>query len=104
MELSNSEQLQKYIAAAKEHGASDEALGAILENSGWPKADPVTTKPLEYTAKPSSAYTLCTTFATDSPKEERNGNFDFWIHRAGTKCFQFDAAEPVPQAPYFYYY
>jgi len=67
-------------------------------------ADPVTGQPLEYSAKPSKDYTLCTTFATDSPKEEGTGNFDFWIHAAGSKCFEFHAGEQIPQAPYFYYY
>src|SRR5580704_7996053 len=31
--------LHKFIAAAKEHGASDESLAAVLENSGWPKTE-----------------------------------------------------------------
>jgi hypothetical protein len=31
--------LHKFIAAAKEHVASDESLGAVLENSGWPKTE-----------------------------------------------------------------
>lgn len=66
-------------------------------------ADPVTRKPLEYTAKPTSSYTLCATFATASPKEELKGNFEFWTHPAGAKCFEFKAAEQSPQAPYFYY-
>ncbi len=66
-------------------------------------ADPFNGKPPEYRAKPPNAYTLCTTFSTGSPKEETDGNFTFWIHAAGSKCFEFDAAEQVPQAPYFYY-
>jgi hypothetical protein len=67
-------------------------------------ADPVTGKPPDYTAKPPTDYTLCTTFATASQKEELKGSFDFWIHPAGAKCFEFHAGEPVPQSPYFYYY
>ena len=67
-------------------------------------ADPITAKPLEYNSKPPSGYTLCTTFAADSPNEQGNRNFDFWTHPAGSKCFEFDAAEQVPQAPYFYFY
>jgi hypothetical protein len=31
--------LHNFIAAAKEQGASDESLAAILENAGWPKAE-----------------------------------------------------------------
>ena len=33
-----SPELQKFIASAKEHGATDEALAVILENAGWPKS------------------------------------------------------------------
>ena len=33
------QELHKFIAAAKEHGASDEALATILENAGWPKSE-----------------------------------------------------------------
>jgi len=32
-----SAELHRFIAAAKEHGASDESLIGILENAGWPK-------------------------------------------------------------------
>ena len=67
-------------------------------------ADPVTGKPLEYATKPPSSYMLCTTFATGSPKEELKGTFDFWTHPAGSKCFESPAGDPVPQAPYFFYY
>jgi hypothetical protein len=67
-------------------------------------ADPVTGKPPEYTTKPPSSYMLCTTFATDSPKEELKGTFGFWTHPAGSKCFEFHAGDPVPQAPYLFYY
>jgi hypothetical protein len=34
-----SPELHKFIAAAKEHGASDESLIGVLENAGWPKAE-----------------------------------------------------------------
>jgi hypothetical protein len=67
-------------------------------------AGPVTGKPPDYITKPPSSYMLCTTFATDSPKEELKGTFDFWTHPAGSKCFEFHAGDPVPQAPYFFYY
>jgi hypothetical protein len=39
MASNTSEDLHKFIGAAKEHGASDESLAAILENSGWPKTE-----------------------------------------------------------------
>jgi hypothetical protein len=35
----SSADLHKFIAAAKEHGASDESLAAILENAGWPRTE-----------------------------------------------------------------
>jgi hypothetical protein len=66
-------------------------------------ADPVTKQPLDYSPKPPSGYTICTTFSTASPKEELDGSYSFWTHPAGPKCFELNASEPVPQAPYFYY-
>lgn len=33
------QELHKFITAAKEQGASDEALATILETAGWPKAE-----------------------------------------------------------------
>jgi len=39
MAPNTSQKLHEFIAAAKEHGASDDALAAILENAGWPKAE-----------------------------------------------------------------
>jgi hypothetical protein len=39
MAPNSSADLHKFIAAAKEHGASDESLAAILENAGWPRAE-----------------------------------------------------------------
>jgi Domain of unknown function (DUF5671) len=39
MAPNTSVELQKFISAAKEHGASDESLLGILENAGWPKAE-----------------------------------------------------------------
>ncbi len=37
MTPNSSADLQKFIAAAKQQGASDESLVGILENAGWPK-------------------------------------------------------------------
>jgi uncharacterized protein DUF5671 len=39
MAPNSSVDLQKFISAAKEHGASDESLVGILENAGWPRAE-----------------------------------------------------------------
>lgn len=66
-------------------------------------ADSVTGKVPEYAATTSNSYTLCTTFSANSPQEERSGDFLFWTHSVGHKCFEINAAEQVPQAPYFYY-
>ncbi len=39
MPPTSSQHLQEFIAAAKEHGASDESVVAIMENAGWPKEE-----------------------------------------------------------------
>lgn len=65
--------------------------------------DPVTAQPLVYTPKPPSSYSLCATFSTSGPKEDRHRDYTFWSHPAGLKCFVFDADESAPQVPYFYY-
>jgi Domain of unknown function (DUF5671) len=39
MAPNTSVELDKFISAAKEHGASDESLLGILENAGWPKSE-----------------------------------------------------------------
>lgn len=66
-------------------------------------ADPITGKPPEYKATSSNSYTLCTTFSANSPQDERSGDFLFWTHSAGHQCFEFNAAENVPPAPFFYH-
>jgi hypothetical protein len=67
-------------------------------------ADPLSGQPPQYSPTPPSHYQLCATFATEGPKTaQTGGDFVFWTHSAGAKCFDFDASEPVPAAPYFYY-
>lgn len=66
--------------------------------------DPVSGKPLEYSAKPPAGYTTCTIFDTGSPKEDADDAFAFWTHNAGHKCYDFEAGQVVPQVPYNYYY
>jgi hypothetical protein len=39
MAPNSAQELREFIVAAKQHGASDEALAVILENAGWPKAE-----------------------------------------------------------------
>lgn len=66
-------------------------------------ADPMTKQPPLYTAKSGSFYSLCATFTAAGPKEDYAAGFAFWNHPAGNKCFDLDAAEQVPPAPYNYY-
>jgi hypothetical protein len=66
--------------------------------------DPATNQPLEYSAKPPTQFTICTAFALPTQNdEEQKVEFAFWTHSAGHKCFEFDAAGQIPQAPYNYY-
>ncbi|HTZ47560.1 MAG TPA: hypothetical protein VMH20_08215 [Verrucomicrobiae bacterium] len=64
--------------------------------------DPITAQPFAYTPKPPNRYSLCATFATSGPKEDRNRDYTFWSHPAGLKCFEFNADEAVPGAPYLF--
>ena len=65
--------------------------------------DPATGRPPDYRVEPPSHFFLCTTFATEGPRESPSGNYLFWAHSGGRKCFEFDATEPVPPAPFPYY-
>ncbi len=62
----------------------------------------VTNRPFAYHPKSGSAYELCATFATASPNPPNQNTPDGWAHPKGNHCFQLDAAQPVPQVPYFY--
>ena len=87
-----------------QYNRRDKQLPETLDDAQKTKyLDPVTGQPPVYTPKPPNKYTLCATFSTDSTKEESDPSFHFWTHSAGSKCFELNAAEPVPQAPYFYY-
>jgi len=66
------------------------------------KQDPVNHKPFGYRAKSSSEYELCATFATDNRDTPASNTADPWSHPKGDYCFQLDASQPVPPAPYFY--
>ncbi|MGA2421464.1 MAG: hypothetical protein ABSG69_15415 [Candidatus Acidiferrum sp.] len=71
-----------------------------LETRG--KKDPVSGKPFGYHAKSGSRYELCATFLTDQHRAVLPGNVDeFWEHPQGDYCFQLDATQAVPQAPYY---
>jgi len=66
------------------------------------KQDQITGKSFGYRVKSSGEYELCATFATDSRDTSTTNTDDRWIHPKGDYCFQFDASQPVPSAPYYY--
>jgi hypothetical protein len=80
-----------------------ELPAALSDHQKSQFADPLSSQPPQYSPKPPNRYQVCATFATDSPKAERSGDFVFWAHSSGLRCFEFDASEQVPPAPHFYY-
>ena len=71
------------------------------------KENPITHEAFIYRVQSKSDYELCTTFATDNrdaEKREARNQWDpaRWAHPKGQSCFQLDASQPVPQAPYAY--
>jgi hypothetical protein len=71
------------------------------------KENPVTHEGFLYHAKSTSEYELCATFATDNrdgqtPDASNRWDTARWAHPRGQYCFQLDASQPVPQAPYVY--
>lgn len=80
---------------------SDRTLPVSLEK--FPKSvkqDPLTAKPFGYHPELDNKYELCATFATDSRDRQSANPKDHWSHPKGNYCFEFDAAQPVPTAPY----
>jgi len=68
------------------------------------KQDPVSGKTFLYKPKPDNKYELCANFATDNRDEQNTGVNDpnaRWLHPKGDFCFEFDASQPVPMAPYY---
>lgn len=71
------------------------------------KQNPVTKEAFTYRPKSGSTYELCATFATDdldTQIQNTSNSFDpsRWAHPKGEHCFQLDASQQVPQAPYVY--
>ena len=66
------------------------------------KKDPVTGKPFVYHPKPENKYELCATFDTDDREIQNTGEDAHWTHPKGDFCFDLDATQPVPPAPYYY--
>jgi len=65
--------------------------------------DPLTQRPIEYTVRSATGFSLCTDFSASSPPDYKEVPYEFWQHPAGHKCFDFEAGGPIAQAPYFYY-
>jgi hypothetical protein len=83
----------------------DKQLPDSLSDSQKAKyVDPFTGQPVVYNPKPPNRYSLCATFSSSGPKDDRNRDFAFWSHPAGSKCFEFSAQEPTPAAPAVYLY
>lgn len=66
------------------------------------KQDPISGNSFRYHAKSSHEYELCATFAVESRDVPATNATDTWSHPKGDYCFQFDASQPVPTAPYYY--
>jgi hypothetical protein len=85
-------------------GQHSQKLPASLnEEQKQASRDPLTGRPLEYTASAGSKFTLCTDFSTRSPEDYKGIPYEFWQHPQGHKCFEFEAGGQIPQVPYFYY-
>jgi hypothetical protein len=83
--------------------SSGKVLPANLERfPNSVKQDPVTNKSFIYRPKSNSEYELCATFATDSRNLQAPKTNDLWAHPKGDYCFELDAAQQVPQVPYYY--
>jgi hypothetical protein len=83
--------------------SSEKALPKDLEKFATSvKQNQVDGKSFGYRVKSGSEYELCATFATDTRDTSATNTDDRWIHPKGNYCFQFDASQPVPSAPYYY--
>jgi hypothetical protein len=70
--------------------------------NGRDQNDPVSGKAFAYHAKSGSAYELCATFATDDREATPSGSArDSWVHPRGDYCFELDASQVIPPAPYY---
>jgi hypothetical protein len=84
-------------------GAGTKALPMNLDTfPSSVKQDQVNGESFRYRAKSSREYELCATFATNNREDPNVDTSDPWIHPKGDYCFQFNASQPVPAAPYDY--
>ena len=83
--------------------SSGKALPASLDKfPASAKQDPLTHKTFTYRPKSGSEYELCATFVLDSREAQDQNPDEHWAHPKGDYCFHLDAAQQVPQAPYYY--
>jgi hypothetical protein len=67
--------------------------------------EPVTHQAISYRRKSDEQYELCAVFSAASQDDSTQGPNDsnnFWSHPKGEHCFDFDASQSVPIAPYIY--
>jgi len=76
------------------------ALPESLDKIPGRKKHSVSGKSFVYRPKHDSTYELCAMFATDNRQRSDTNTGDFWLHPKGEYCFQLDASEPAPTAPY----
>jgi hypothetical protein len=85
--------------------ASNRVLPADLASfPRMEKQNPVSRTDISYRRKSDGQYELCASFAADSRSlqaPDSNDPSNFWSHLKGDYCFQFDASQQVPRAPYY---
>lgn len=65
------------------------------------KKNLISGKPFGYHVKSGREYELCATFVADDRDGADVNTADPWLHPKGDYCFQLDASQPVPNAPYY---
>jgi hypothetical protein len=100
-------ELAQQIKQSWDSSSNRDTLGKVLPANldkfpASAKQDPLTHKPFTYRPKSNNEYELCATFALDSREAQDQNPDEHWAHPKGDYCFHLDAAQPVPQAPYYY--
>jgi hypothetical protein len=100
-------ELAQQIKQSWDSSSNRDTLGKVLPANldkfpASAKQDPVTHKPFTYRPKSNGEYELCATFALDSREAQDQNPDEHWAHPKGDYCFHLDAAQQVPQAPYYY--
>jgi hypothetical protein len=100
-------ELAQQIKQSWDSSSNRDTLGKVLPANldkfpASAKQDPLTHQPFTYRLKSNSEYELCATFVLDSREAQDQNPDEHWAHPKGDYCFHMDAAQPVPQAPYYY--